>query len=258
MILTKNNQKRLHNIAVVKCSRRFFFRNAYKRKGVMMKIKKDEKGYLMLEAAIVYPIWMIVIVFFLYVLLLAAQRAQMVSAAEQTLIYVKYVCSGNYDLKKYKVEEGMDELPVIEESAELYNVYARLFDTSAARAKDLKKDGQIDKIFKYYLKTPLLGNFDGDYTVDSEINNYIIFTELDLTVSYKMKQVINFSYIGGEAFNHPTFTINVKGVISDNTETIRTLQYVDYLLCDRGPLSKVGETIGNIVGSIKEWFGIKK
>ena len=115
------------------------------------------------------------------------------------------------------------------------------------------------------MKTPLLGTIDGDFELKADIKNYILFTQLDIDVSYKMKQFINFSYIGGEDFNHPTFTVHTEGVISDNTSTIRNLQYVDFLLY-RFDIDKKGNEIFNdiktkvndYIKDIKEWFGVSK
>lgn len=219
-----------------------------------MKLKDDEQGQLMLEAAIVYPLVMVIFVFFLYLLLLCAQRAQVVSAAEQTMVYIKYICSGNYDIEKYDISNSSMELPVIDEASNLYIVYSRLFDTPKSRFDKLNNNSDglnVNKIFNFYLKTPLLGNIDDDFTVKTEAHNYVLYTELDLEVSYSVKQVINFSFIGGEAMNHPKFTVKVKGIISDPTETIRNLQYVDYLLVRTGLDSKIAE----LIGEVKGWFG---
>lgn len=240
-----------------------------------MRIKKDETGYMMIEAAIIYPIIMIIFALFLYVILLCAQRAQMVSAAEQTIVYIKYICSGNYDIKYYDVSQGMNpDLSEMEQKTgmevndnqKLYNVYANLFDTPSKKVSKLKEkdsDGNdgIKKIFDYYMGTPLMGNIES-YTIDSEAANYVLFTQLELKVEYKMKFFLNFAFIGGEALNEPTFTINVKGVISDNAETVRTLQYVDYLLYRTGLKKKIQDTTDKISSSVtksidkvKEWLG---
>ena len=53
-----------------------------------MKNKKlDNRGQLFIEAAIVYPLMMIILAVFLFVMLVAAQRMQFVAAAEQTMTY---------------------------------------------------------------------------------------------------------------------------------------------------------------------------
>ena len=221
----------------------------YKRKDcIKVNFKKDEKGQLMLEAAIIYPMLIIILVFLLYIILLCAQRAQIVSAAEQTMVYVKYICSGNYDIQNYSMGKDMT-LP----SSEQYNVYANLFETPNSRLEKLKngKSGlSVNDIFDHYNGTPLLGNIE-NIDVSIEGKNYVVYTQMDLTVTYTMKQFLNFSFIGGESMNKPTFTVKVSGVISDPTETIRNLQYVDYLLVE----TKMDQKISSIIDKIKSWFG---
>lgn len=240
-----------------------------------MKLKKDESGYMLIEAAIIYPVIIIIFALFLYVILLCAQRAQMVSAAEQTIVYIKYICAGSYDIKYYDVSQGMNpdmsEMEKktgmeINDNQKLYNVYANLFDTPSKKVSKLKEkdaDGNdgIKKIFDYYMGIPLMGNIES-YTVEADAANYVLFTQLELKVEYKMKFFLNFSFIGGEALNKPTFTVDVKGVISDNAETVRTLQYVDYLLYRTGLKKKIQDTADKIsssvsesIGKVKEWLG---
>lgn len=251
-----------------------FLQKYIQKEGKNMSQKKSESGYLMIEAAFIFPIYMLIVLFLFYILLLTAQRAQVVSAAEQTMVYVKYVCSGNYSLgaefsdnkELYDPENGMKiPTPGVNDTGEIYNVYSTLFDTPASRARELNDNNGagIKKIFDYYLKTPLLGTIDGDFELKADVHNYVLFTQLDIDVSYKMKQFINFSYIGGEYFNHPTFTVHTEGVISDNTSTIRNLQYVDFLLYrfnldSRGNniVKGVKDTVGEYINKIKEWFGV--
>ena len=108
----------------------------------------------------------------------------------------------------------------------------------------------MNDIFDHYNGTPLLGNIE-NIDVSIEGKNYVVYTQMDLTVTYTMKQFLNFSFIGGESMNKPTFTVKVSGVISDPTETIRNLQYVDYLLVE----TKMDQKISSIIDKIKSWFG---
>lgn len=209
----------------------------------------------MIEAAIVYPLAIVILAFFLYILLLCAQKAQVTAAAENTMIYLKHVCSGNYDLSKYKLSDGCSELPVIEGDNELYNVYSKLFDTANSRVDQLNNPTDanslsVEKIFKSYLGTPLLNNIE-DMDIKVESHNYVLFTQVDLTVTYSMKQVLNFSLIGGESFNRPKFTVHVKGVISSPVETVRNLQFLDYV----GERTGLTDKLGEIIGKVKDWFG---
>ncbi len=215
-----------------------------------MAIRKNERGYLMIEAAIVYPMLMVIVVFFLYILMLTAQRAQMISAAEQTMVYVKYVCAGHYSVYdggelNYSITDNL-ELP----EPSLYNVYATLTDTPSSRAKELNSGDGVKNIFNRYIKSPLLGNVDKNYNVHMDVHNYVLFTEIDLTVEYKLNKFLNFSFIGGEAFNEPTFKIELQGVVTDNTSNIRMMQYIDYFT----EVSGIDKSIGEVKNKIKGWF----
>lgn len=215
-----------------------------------MDIRKNEKGQLMLEAALVYPMVMIVFVFFLYILLLFAQKAQVVSAAEQTMVYIKHVCSGNFNLDSIDPSNGLDTDNAWESAnAGLYNVYVNMFKTPSSKVNELKSRGKIQEIFDYYMHGTLLSNTE--CTVEAEATNYVIFTQLELEVKCKRGFFLNFSFVGGEALNEPEFTVNLKGVISDNAETVRTLQYVDYLLYKTGLGDKIKDTIDKIKNFMK-------
>lgn len=205
----------------------------------------------MIEAAIVYPLAIVILVFFLYILLLCAQKAQVTAAAENTMIYLKHVCSGNYKLDQYDSSGNCGSIP----DTKLYNVYSKLFDTANSRVDKLNNPTDanslsVEKIFKSYLGTPLLNNID-DMDIKVESHNYVLFTQVDLTVTYSMKQVLNFSLIGGESFNRPKFTVHVKGVISSPVETVRNLQFLDYV----GERTGLTDKLGEIIGKVKDWFG---
>lgn len=215
-------------------------------------LMRDESAYLFLEAALVYPFVMILFVVFLWLMLLCAQRAQAVSAAENTMVYVKVLVSSGYDIDKFCREDNVPELSELSITPKEYNVYAELWNGVGPKVEKLQKSDAIKKIFKHYMKTTLIASNEPE--ISTEYNNYIIFSQIDLHVKYTYDVPINFAALGTTDFNKLTISVDLTGVIKDNPETIRNIQYVKYLI----NTDLVQKGIGNIIDKIGSWFGQKK
>ena len=217
-------------------------------------LMRDESAYLFLEAALVYPFVMILFVVFLWLMLLCAQRAQAVSAAENTMVYVKVLVASGYDIDKFtkQLDEGhIPEMGDLVADPEQYNVYKALWDGVGSRVDKLKKNDSVERIYKYYLKTTLISSPEPEIEVNYK--NYILFSELNLKVTYEYNVPINFAALGTSDFNKVKISVDLTGVIKDNPETIRNIQYIKYLMN-----SKLAENIGNVVDKIANWFGQDK
>lgn len=212
---------------------------------------KNENGYMMIEAVLVYPIIIIALTAFLYIVLLFGQRAQLMAAAENTMIYIQSFCMS---------AKGGDSIVMPDKeqtySGGEYNVYSSWLQEMGgfagidSRFKSLT-DEKVTDIYNYYLGTPLMGSAD-NIDVKFESKNYMIVKNINMEVTYTAKSPISFSYIGFGEFDDIKMTVDFEAPIQDAPETIRNFQFVDYVLHKSGLDDKIDELTEKVKGFFKK------
>lgn len=213
--------------------------------------RKNEKGYMVLEAVIVYPILVIALTAFLYIALLFGQRAQLMAAGENTIIYIQSFCMS---------AKGGDSITMPNEPAAAsngeYNVYSNWLQDAGGFAGIDKRfssltNEKVTDIFNYYLVTPLMGSKD-DIKVECTTKNYMLVKSVSIDVTYTKKSPISFSYLGTDELDNINMTVSFDAPIQDPTETIRNLQFVDYVLHKSGLDKKIDELMDKVKGFFKK------
>ena len=212
---------------------------------------KNENGYMMIEAVLVYPIIIIALTAFLYIVLLFGQRAQLMAAAENTMIYIQSFCMS---------AKGGDSIVMPNEEQAYsngeYNVYSNWISEMGGFAGMDKRfssltDEKVTDIYNYYLGTPLMGSAD-NIDVKFESKNYMIVKNINMKVTYTAKSPISFSYIGFGEFDDIKMTVEFQAPIQDAPETIRNFQFVDYVLHKSGLDDKIDELTEKVKGFFKK------
>ncbi|MGN0642444.1 MAG: TadE/TadG family type IV pilus assembly protein [Huintestinicola sp.] len=241
-----------------------------------MRINKNEKGYLMIEAAIVYPLIIIAVISVIYIGLLFVQKAVLQSAVEETLIYMKSTRIDDY------VVGAPDSLFFTDDGAALYStgnsahykdyenpfekLWGGLQSVSNWQLSDLwctdriVQDSEINnmglEMFRNSMKTSFVGNIDsfaklssapkGDLSSEGitfyESRNVFQINSLSAQVVQKIDSPIKFSsFFGSDKLDSITLSADAEISLNNTDGFIRTMNFVSYLGRKSGAGDKVDD-----------------
>ena len=202
---------------------------------MMMKALKDQKGDVVVEAAVIL----------LYLSIILFQKANLQAGLETALTYYKSTVTDMYvSAQKAAVYEAKDGTTSadgnIYNAASPINPYEELFG-------NVHKLNQKD--FTDFFNS-VAGNmlFSGEVEITFKYKNYVIYKELEASAVQTIQLPIDFSFIGLD--NKYTITADAKIAVSDHDDMIRNTDYAVALL----KKTKLGEAASNIADKVKELY----
>ena len=212
---------------------------------MMMKALKNQKGDVVVEAAVIFPAAILMVMILLYLSIILFQKANLQAGLETALTYYKSTVTDMYvSAQKAAVYEAKDGTTSadgnIYNAASPINPYEELFG-------NVHKLNQKD--FTDFFNS-VAGNmlFSGEVEITFKYKNYVIYKELEASAVQTIQLPIDFSFIGLD--NKYTITADAKIAVSDHDDMIRNTDYAVALL----KKTKLGEAASNIADKVKELY----
>lgn len=201
---------------------------------------KDQRGaFLIVEAAIVYPVMLIMIMILLFYSMILTMKANMQSALETALIYYKRELTDTYvgfmdDLENNSVSET--EYTRVVAPAGYSNIYKQLINEVASNPDAEKFEKMFFNNYRFLNfssgKKGSTFNSSGIKVNLDSTTNFIIYRELNAAA----EQTITLPFIKGMfgINNELKLKANAKIVVNDSVSVMRITDVVDYVIIKTG------------------------
>jgi Flp pilus assembly protein TadG len=211
----------------------------------MKKLHRNEEGVAIVEATILLPFCMIMVIALYYAAIFMCQKANLQANLQNTLIYYKNTYSDSYvtvdDELSYTTNEN-----TIAGVGSGYSEPTYLFPYRLLFMKSVDRDA----FGKFFRKMSGYMFFDDGSNVDVTVKktNYVIYKSITATATQEVSPAISFDMIGIDN----TLTIKASGtvVISDGDEFIRDVDFAIDILED----TKLGDIAKDAVGKVNEFY----
>jgi Flp pilus assembly protein TadG len=226
-------------------------------KKTLNRIGRDESGGAVVEAAILFPI--ILMIFFALVLLSfylptraalqrATQYAATAIATERSDTWIYYdEASMRYSLRTHR--------------SDLDNVYVAAIKSVTSGANSDKAEKVVANFEKRVVLTPAgnAGGLDGNLKVEFGVVNYIVYKEIIVTATRTIPMPINLSFV-----KFPTeipITVTSTAVVQNGDEFVRNMDiavdFVKYIDEQLGiSSSEAFQTFSSIMDKVSGFLGI--
>lgn len=219
----------------------------------MRELIKNERGaFMFIEAAIIYPMMLIMIMLLLFISMMFTMKANMQSALETALMYYRTELTDTYvgfigDIDKNSVSNtGYTQMTAPESYS---NIYVDIFREMTAKP-------DTEKFKKMFMNNYKFLNFSsgegGGMFTESGINvslessgNFIIYRELSATATQEIKLPFVNGIFGLD--NTMRLKADAKIVVSDNVSVMRVTDVVDYVIIKTGLDEKLDSIFGDNV-----------
>ncbi len=201
---------------------------------------KDQRGaFLIVEAAIVYPVMLIMIIILLFYSMILTMKANMQSALETALIYYKRELTDTYvgfmdDLENNRV--SATEYTRVVAPAGYSNIYKQLINEVASNPDTEKFEKMFFNNYRFLNfssgKKGSTFNSSGIKVNLDSTTNFIIYRELNAAA----EQTITLPFIKGMfgINNELKLKANAKIVVNDSVSVMRITDVVDYVIIKTG------------------------
>lgn len=201
---------------------------------------KDQRGaFLIVEAAIVYPVMLIMIMILLFYSMILTMKANMQSALETALIYYKRELTDTYvgfmdDLENNSV--SATEYTRVVAPAGYSNIYKQLINEVASNPDTEKFEKMFFNNYRFLNfssgKKGSTFNSSGIKVNLDSTTNFIIYRELNAAA----EQTITLPFIKGMfgINNELKLKANAKIVVNDSVSVMRITDVVDYVIIKTG------------------------
>lgn len=205
---------------------------------------KSEKGTAIVEATILYPFCIIMVLALYYASIFVCQKANLQANLENALIYYKNVQSDTYVEAKtnmaYKKENGT--------VAAVGSSYGEVRYEQPYRFIGMKFDKDNFKKFFHSMCGYMFFDNGSNVKVEASSKNYIVYKEIKATATQTVKPAIRLSMVG--ASDSLTITCTSSVVVTNGDDFIRN---VDFAI-DMAENTKLGEIAGSFTDKIKSFY----
>ena len=224
----------------------------------MKQFGRDSRGYVFVEATLLLPFCLLMIVALFYVALFMCQKANLQANLENTLIYYKNVDSDTYVTAKSQMsyttagaEDSADGSSFEEPSIKFpYRFFL------SANSRNIA-EGNMESFFRS-MCGHMFFQTESNVKFSAQEKNYVVYKVITASATQTVHSAVSFSAIGIP--DTMTIAVSGKAVVSDGDEFIRDVDFVTDLMSDtalgqsvESGIAKVGE----MYGTFKEKFGVK-
>ncbi len=210
----------------------------------MRKFHKDESGLAVVEATILLPFCMVMIIAIYYAAIFMCQKANLQANLQNALIYYKNVESDTYVTagSQMKYSNSSDTLSAVGSN---YTTPTELFPYRFFGMK-FNKSG-----FESFFRS-MCGNmfFDSGSNVilTTDKDNYIVYKTISATVKQSVNPAISLSMIGLPN----SFEISATGevVVTDSDDFIRNVDFIIDIVSE----TSLGKKATEMVDKAVEWY----
>lgn len=212
------------------------------------KIKRNEKGAMVVDSAIVYPIVFFVLLFLLYMGNLYYLKAKISSVVSQEAIkYASYFADPM--LEDIEGEDGIpDGTSATDSTTDNLYRYINILDDGQASDDAIEAlEGEIKDTGYFSGMTP----WDVEI-VQHGVNNYVIYQTYTVEVSYKLKFPIKFIFSNDQIILNMSTREEVPVV--DTPEFIRNVDMAIDILEQQEGYEKVKGKYSELYGKVSEFI----
>ena len=215
---------------------------------------KDENGLAVIEATILLPVCIIMVVAVYYASVFLCQKANLQANLENALIYYKNADSDTYIVPTSEMTHTKSDGKIDSVGSKYENPTAKF--PYRFFAMNTKRDG-FAKFFRSMCGYMFFDTGE-NVTINVENQNFVIYKTIKATATQTVKPAVSLSLAGvGDSF---TISASAEVVITDGDDFIRTTDFA----IDIVSKTKVGEIASDIAGklvdtynSIKARFGVE-
>ena len=186
----------------------------------MKKLSKEEKGLAVVEATILLPFCMVMILALFYAAIFMCQKANLQANVENTLLYYKNVHSDNYveasSHMSYKSGAGTTEAVGSSYGKPVYRFpYRFLF---------MKFDREGFRSFFRSMCGHMFFDDGSEVSLDVDYNNYVIYKTITATARQTVRPAVSLAMIGLP--DSMEITVSGTVVVTDGDDFIRNTDFV--------------------------------
>lgn len=180
---------------------------------------KEEKGTAIVEATLLLPFCMIMIIALFYAAIFMCQKANLQANVQNALVYYKNINTDTYIEAKSSMDFG-GGTGTIEAAGSQYGEPGYRFPY---RFLTMKLDKSPFESFFRSMYKYMFFDDGGNIEFKPEMINYIIYKEISVTATQTVKPAINLAMVG--AGNEIEIVVTGKAVVSDGDDFIRNIDF---------------------------------
>lgn len=215
----------------------------------MGKLWKNEKGYAVVEATLLLPFCLIMIIALYYVAIFLCQKANMQANLHNTLIYFKNQYSDTfvetrsdlaYEIEQRTMQTAYKVTNISNENANPYRHFR--MDSSETIQKDF--EAFFRSICGYMF-------FDdgSNIEISVEAQNNVVYKQITAKAHQTVRPAISFAMIG--IADELDISCNASVVVFDGDDLIRNTDLAVDIIQD----TKIGDMAGQAVDKVKDFYG---
>ncbi|MBQ7774496.1 MAG: hypothetical protein IJ379_01115 [Lachnospiraceae bacterium] len=210
--------------------------------------KRKERGSVEVEATFILPIAILSAILLIYLSLFMFQRANLQACLETTLVYYKNTITDSYVTKNDKLEYVVTDTSSMA-SGNSYSATEPLWPYRGWFGEDFGVDLSSEEAYRDYFDS-VAGNmlFDDDLKLTLDVNNYMIYKQLEVTATQTVKAPIDFSILGVD--NTYEITAAARVNVIDHDDMIRNADYAIDIVED----TKLGKIAKDFASKIGEYY----
>lgn len=209
----------------------------------MRKFIKEERGLAVVEATLLLPFCMIMVIAVFYAAIFMCQKANLQANLQNSLIYYKNVSSDTFvqaDGKiSYTGDTGTDA------SGSSYSVDGKKFPY---RFLGMSFESSSMESFFRSMCGYMFFDMGENVQFTAKSENYVVYKMITATATQTVKPAINLSMVG--ASNEMTITVTGKAVVNDADELIRNVDFVVDIVAD----TKLGQQISSLAQKVSDAY----
>ncbi len=210
----------------------------------MSRLIKEENGTVIVEATLLLPFCMIMIIALFYAAIFMCQKANLQANVQNALIYYKNINTDTYIEAKSDMDFGGGTGMITAEGSRFSGPTYRF----PYRFLSMKLDeSPFERFFRSMYKYMFFDD-GGNIKFESKKTNYIIYKEISVTATQTVTPAINLAMVG--AGNEIEIIVTGRAVVSDGDDFIRN---VDFAI-DIFNQTSLGKKAQELVGKAKEFY----
>lgn len=211
----------------------------------MIKQIKKEDGIVIVEATLLLPFCIIMIVALFYAAIFMCQKANLQANVQNALIYYKNVDSDTY----VEAKSSMPFAGSGNEIAAMGSAFAEPTYRFPYRFLAMEFDnGGFESFFRSMYKYMFFDN-GGNIKFTSKKHNYIVYKEIEVRAEQTVRPAINLEMVG--AGNSIDIVVTGRVVVADGDDFIRNVDFV----VDIVNRTALGKKAKELVGKAVEFYG---
>lgn len=210
----------------------------------MGNLHKDEKGLAVIEATILLPFCMIMVIALYYVAIFQCQKANIQANLQNALIYYKNVETDTY----VEASENMAYVSADSTVSAVGGSYGNPQYLFPYRFFGMKFQSAKFESFFRSMCGYMFFDTGSNIQLSSHATNYVVYKKITATATQTVEPAISLSMVG--AADSMTISCTASVAISDSDDFIRNTDFVIDIVKD----TKLGEAASSLVDKAVEFY----